>query len=120
MHLYLKNSSDRQQNVLQIIAPRMFVSIIRHANRTFGIYGLSGSVVFVVSHKQCGLGGENLISENSSPPSTLQRHKNTHVSLPSVSRILLSQLHHTGLCLTGLYKVTDIKCHDNPSSAQRG
>jgi hypothetical protein len=34
MHIYLINSSGQQQNVLHIIAPRMFVSIIRHANRT--------------------------------------------------------------------------------------
>jgi len=58
MHLYLKNSSGRQQNALHIIALRMFVSIIRHANRTFGIFGLSGSAVFVIWHKLCGFGGE--------------------------------------------------------------
>jgi hypothetical protein len=56
MHLYLKNSSRRQHNVLHIITLRMFVSIIRHANRTFVIFGLSGSDVFVISHEQCGFG----------------------------------------------------------------
>lgn len=61
-----------------------------------------------------------LISENSSPPSTIQRHKNIHASPTSVSRIFLSDFHQTGICWTGLYKVTNITCHDNPSSAQRG
>jgi len=58
MHLYLKNSSGRQQNVLHIIALRMFVSIIWHANRTFVIFDLSASAVFVISHEQCGFGGK--------------------------------------------------------------
>ena len=64
MHLYLINSSGRQQNVLHIIEPHMSVSIIRHANRTYGIYGLSGSAVFVIWHKQCGFGGKMYLTWN--------------------------------------------------------